>query len=674
MSSRPAQNAFAVLLAALLTLAHGPAAWAEGGPPPDRRRDFYQIDPAETDLLRYAEANCIAVRNSDITDVGDGTYKIDSQFWTVLIDPTHPLPLCEGTRFLGQQSAGRSSGVLVGHDLILTALHTAQSQAACDDRWYVFDYFQIGPDEPPVDPSGGPSAIIVPKDNVYKCIEWIPVSSDPFVDMVLLRMDRQVVGRRPMKIRRTLDTIDVGTPIVTLGHPQSLPMKLDQGTIVNSPGPLNNFLLQIHNAHRGSGSMLVNEMTGELLGVMATIANAYACPVGAGCCTDFSGWFNVPAGAENATRVADAIPEEVGLIVDPHNHVVDSYGSRWGPFNNFRTDYKLSVSENEPRNIDFDMSMSQSGWIFQLNGGTDPIMGTLSPGQSFEVPVNPVRLCGAYPRGVHEAVVTVNDFTYMTKKTITHRLHVEANGFTLAPEEDFVGDGPGALPDDTFTYTLNNRHITSQDIRITTPASWIRIDGAVAPVDLTLPPAGPNGSMDVSISFNAAGLGNGVYHSTLTFDPWPHEGLFRITRGVLLDVGREHYSIPAPVDIDATNGVAPISVPHGIRFLDVDLQLELWFEGNEELSFILDLVSPELANGDRITVRLYEENQPRHIHIDEIYDDMTNPPPTGGKLSDFTNLVFVQGNWELHARTATGDPLPGFGTIHSATLRVTPAD
>jgi len=122
--------------------------------PPDQRRDWYELLPQEQDLLRYAEANCIAAKWAELRPVDATTYELHTKGWNEEV-PNPGAQICRGTRFLGQQTGGRHSAVLVGPDKVLTAEHTFPNASHCRDKWLVFDYFQTGPNSPPVSPAGG---------------------------------------------------------------------------------------------------------------------------------------------------------------------------------------------------------------------------------------------------------------------------------------------------------------------------------------------------------------------------------------------------------------------------------------------------------------------------------------------------------------------------------------
>lgn len=97
--------------------------------------------------------------------------------------------LCEDAPFFDQPSAPHCSGFLVDEDLFVTAGHCVPS--GCDDFSIVFDYAHTNGEAP---------RAAVPKENVYRCSEFVVNIDEDDNDFALIRLDRPVTGRSPVKI------------------------------------------------------------------------------------------------------------------------------------------------------------------------------------------------------------------------------------------------------------------------------------------------------------------------------------------------------------------------------------------------------------------------------------------------------------------------------------------
>ncbi len=641
--------------------------------PRDQRRDWYQLQPRETDLLRYAEANCIAAKYVDLHKINATTYELRTKGWTKRI--RYNTDICDGADYLGQQTGGGASAVLVGPNKVLTAKHTVPEKGDCKARWFVFDHFQKGLNNPPVDPTGGAHTITFAAENVYKCKGWTEIPNE---DLVVLTLDRNVEnGRRPLKINRDGGTLESGTPVVSMGHPQSLPMKIDEGAVVSHASPNALISSSIHAALRTSGSMLVDRTRGVVSGIVAYTANWFICPSDLACCTDNPTWFNTFPRAVDISLAVDYVPQ-IGLETTPRG-LVEMHGPIWGNFTNGSTEYKISTPRDEPGNVAYEVRLDQDSGLFTLNRGTAPISGILAPGEARTFTVETVMLRGFYPIGIHEATISIVDHTYGATDFRKHRLHVGTDSFFVGPEEGFYGAGPGAISGETTNYTINNRYVGSQEIRISTSDSWLHINRMNTPFALYVPGIGQGGTASVQVSLDDTGLPDGLHRGEVTFDSYPFDGTYAVTRAVLFDVGREVYSATSPIHIQTDPTIQhgfsrvelPITLPSGGRLLDIDVEIHLDYQhppGGG--SMLVELESPPIVGAAPITVRLHDSTMTRRVNLNEVFEDLTNPLGTGDSLTSLENIRFQSGDWVLRISHGNGLPMVGSGTLHSASLRV----
>ncbi|MBU0983993.1 MAG: serine protease, partial [candidate division Zixibacteria bacterium] len=176
----------------------------------DDRREPYDI--TDPQLLKLVQAAVVVVSTSEISDNGNGTFNLSTSAWTT----QGGLPLCAGEPFAGQAQIGFCSGFLVGEDIIVTAGHCVDA-SDCGSVAFIFGFQQI-------DAVTGPQTTIS-ADNVYFCDGIINQQLAGDNDHSVVRLDRAVVGRTPIPVRRS-GLVDNGDSLVVVGHGIVLPMKV----------------------------------------------------------------------------------------------------------------------------------------------------------------------------------------------------------------------------------------------------------------------------------------------------------------------------------------------------------------------------------------------------------------------------------------------------------------
>ncbi len=178
--------------------------------------------------------------------------------------------LCADEKFADQPSAVVCSGFLVGPDLLVTAGHCIQTQADCQEVSWVFDYKESSKKQR--------TDILVPAKNVYKCkklIEGKLESTTTFKkDYALIRLDRVVTGRTPLKVRTT-GKVKTNTDILVIGHPSGLPQKVAGGAKVLENTPENYFKTNLDTFGGNSGSAVFDAKTGSVEGILVRGAQDY---------------------------------------------------------------------------------------------------------------------------------------------------------------------------------------------------------------------------------------------------------------------------------------------------------------------------------------------------------------------------------------------------------------
>jgi S1-C subfamily serine protease len=221
----------------------------------DNRLDLF--DSGNTPMqLELARSTAIIVRNSNLTRVGaSDKFSLPGDTFGA---SQH---LCASEPFFDQPTPGFCSGFLVGEDLFVTAGHCIVDETACKATALVFGY---GYDHQ------GKDLSTVSADDVFHCQSIVgrvqnPGRSD---DFAVIKLDRAVVGREPLKIRRT-GQIKVGDGVTVIGHPMGLPTKIASGANVRSAAAdLPYFVANLDTYGGNSGSAVFNTTTGEVEGIL----------------------------------------------------------------------------------------------------------------------------------------------------------------------------------------------------------------------------------------------------------------------------------------------------------------------------------------------------------------------------------------------------------------------
>ncbi|MEK9146120.1 MAG: serine protease [Elusimicrobiota bacterium] len=166
--------------------------------------------------------------------------------------------LCEGERFSEQRAGADCSGVLVGPDLVLTAGHCVRSNTLCAMTSFVFGFALSTED----------SALrSVPASEVYSCASLVGHEAEAKgADWAVVRLDRPVRGHRPLKVERR--KVARGMPLMVVGYPSGLPVKVAGGASVTDDTPEAYFKTDLDTFHGNSGSPVFNARTKGIVGVL----------------------------------------------------------------------------------------------------------------------------------------------------------------------------------------------------------------------------------------------------------------------------------------------------------------------------------------------------------------------------------------------------------------------
>ena len=218
----------------------------------DTRVDVYQ---APDELAQRARRSIMAMIPSDRIDESDPS-NIELRAATV----GQNYRLCDDQRFRDQLAAASCSATLIEDDLIVTAGHCITSQEDCLGQRFVLGYLMEANGLAPLSSS-----------DVFSCQQLILTYNDNEVDYAFVRLDRPVPNERGEPAPVSLSTLPLsqGEPLVMMGFPSGLPLKIEDGGFVSDPRPMaNDFFRATVDAFGGnSGSGVFNE-AGEQVGIL----------------------------------------------------------------------------------------------------------------------------------------------------------------------------------------------------------------------------------------------------------------------------------------------------------------------------------------------------------------------------------------------------------------------
>ncbi len=215
----------------------------------DDRKDWFE---SSDDMKnQWARSTLALIRNSNskIKRIENGYYMITARSHGDRND------LCPGVAFMDQPTPALCSGFLIYDDLIVTAGHCLRNNQECRSTYFVFDFAKQREDQ---------DEYRIPASSVYTCGEIVTRKKMGWDDFAVIRLDRPVTDRTPLKFRRQ-GSVSVGDELTLIGHPGGLPSKITEG-LVKEVGP--HFFASVDAISGSSGSPVINTRIGWVEGFL----------------------------------------------------------------------------------------------------------------------------------------------------------------------------------------------------------------------------------------------------------------------------------------------------------------------------------------------------------------------------------------------------------------------
>lgn len=218
----------------------------------DNRKDLSEVrNPI---YQKLAKSTAAMVSTSFLYQKEDGHYQSLMQ-----VSLEEGMNICSSERFAQQPMLANCSGFLIADDLLVTAGHCLMAEEmSCKSNSWVFDYDNF---------DGDYDLNHIDKSTVYKCKEIVGHALNDFQDYAVIRLDRKVTGREPLRIR-TSGKVSESAPLVVIGHPSMLPAKVtDGGSVLDNNDPFK-FITSLDTFQGNSGSAVFNANTGIVEGIL----------------------------------------------------------------------------------------------------------------------------------------------------------------------------------------------------------------------------------------------------------------------------------------------------------------------------------------------------------------------------------------------------------------------
>lgn len=219
----------------------------------DDRKDPWQPGISET-LRTAAQSTALVTDKAALTPINSSYSRLKTEAYAINNN------LCSEEPFANQLTGGWCSAFLVAPDLLATAGHCIQDERICANAAFVFDFRYESESSSDID--------VIASENVYYCSKILDRKySQNNSDYAVIQLDRPVVGREPLKLRRAGE-IDSSAVVAAIGHPSGLAQKITDNGTLRAGGNEFFFRVNLDTYGGNSGSAVINVASGEVEGIL----------------------------------------------------------------------------------------------------------------------------------------------------------------------------------------------------------------------------------------------------------------------------------------------------------------------------------------------------------------------------------------------------------------------
>ena len=222
----------------------------------DTRQDVYEL--VDSELEQRARRSIVAIFDSDNLNINAANDVVTVQGGTL----GRRFRLCNDQRYRNQIAASSCSATLIDDDVVVTAGHCVESQAECESKRFVFGYYM----------QDSENLAPINTNQVFTCQRLLSNINRFPLDYAFIQLDRAVdssIGE-PANVFQDSVPVELNSPLVMMGFPSGLPLKVDAGGFVSDPRgttPLNYFRATVDAFGGNSGSGVFNS-EGEQVGIL----------------------------------------------------------------------------------------------------------------------------------------------------------------------------------------------------------------------------------------------------------------------------------------------------------------------------------------------------------------------------------------------------------------------
>ncbi|MDR4493646.1 MAG: serine protease [Nitrospirales bacterium] len=225
----------------------------------DDRKDLFEV--TRKTVLRAADAVCALVKAKDLSPLPNGGWRLRTTSYR------QTYKLCSSEPFVEQPLGCFCSGFLIGPNLLATAGHCVENTADLAGIRFVFGFRMK---------DGTQARTEFNRDEVYQGTEVVGRQLEGTIgrDWALVRLNRAVLGRKPVTFRRR-GKILKNRDLFVIGHPNGLPAKYADGASVRDNSPQPYFVANLDTYGGNSGSPVFDKQRVRVEGILVRGENDF---------------------------------------------------------------------------------------------------------------------------------------------------------------------------------------------------------------------------------------------------------------------------------------------------------------------------------------------------------------------------------------------------------------